>query len=190
MPVSKTSGAALHQPFQCTRHEPAAFRNPIAVLEADHARLRALCDVLDRLQHNPRHGADLPEVAAVRDYLLEQLPQHIADEEDDLFPLLRATAAAGDDIERILGLLLEEHETDRRLNDDLCGDLECLIGGRPFADPARFLMNLSTFAETQRRHLVWEDTVVLERARKHLKDADQAELGRRMAERRGLPSPG
>jgi len=189
MSVSKPSGASM-QPFCCPGHEPAAFGDPIAVLEADHARLLALCDVLDRLLRNPRHGADRGEVAAVRDYLQQHLPCHIADEEEDLFPLLRGTAAAGDDIERILGLLHEEHKTDQRLNDDLCGDLECLIGGRAFADPARFLMNLSIFAETQRRHLAWEDTVVLARARKHLKDADRAELGRRMAERRGLAPPG
>lgn len=188
MPVRKPSAAAPRV-FCCPGHEPAAFRDPIAVLEADHVQVLALCDVLDRLLHNPRHGADLTEVAAVYDYLQQHLANHIADEEEDLFPLLRRTAAAGDDIDQILGLLHDEHETDRRVNDDLRGDLESLLNGRAFTDPARFMMNLSTFAETQRRHLAWEDTVVLARARKHLKDADRAELGRRMAARRGLTMP-
>lgn len=188
MPDRKPS-AASPRPFCCPGHEPAAFRDPIAVLEADHAQVLALCDVLDRLQRNPRHGADPAEVAAVHNYLQDHLSSHIADEEEDLFPLLRGTAAAGDDIDRILGLLHAEHETDRRLNHDLCGDLERLVGGRAFTDPARFLMTLTIFAETQRRHLAWENTVVLARARKHLKDADRVELGRRMAQRRGLVPP-
>ena len=175
--------------FARTSHAPEAFRHPIAVIESDHAQQLALCDVLDRLLHNPRHGATTEELEAARDYLRQDLPLHIADEEQDLFPLMRRRAAAGDDIEQMFELLLQEHKTDRRLNDELCSDVECLVGGQAFADPARFLMSAFTFAETQRRHLAWENTVVLKRARKCLTKADQTELGQRMAKRRGLEVP-
>ena len=78
---------------------------------------------------------------------------------------------------------------DQRLDADLRRDLNCLICGQAFADPVRFLMTAFAFAETQRRHLAWENAVVVSRARKYLTKADQAELGRRMAKRRGLELP-
>lgn len=175
--------------FARTPHAPEAFRDPIAVIEADHVLLLAVCDVLDRLVRNPRHGVEGQEIVAVRDYLRFHLPLHLADEEEDLFPLMRQHAAADDDLEQILSQLYLEHQTDRRLNDDLCSDIDCLIAGRAFADPARFLMNAFAFSETQRRHLAWENAVVVTRARKCLCNADRAELGRRMAKRRGLTVP-
>ncbi|MHA1600403.1 MAG: hemerythrin domain-containing protein [Alphaproteobacteria bacterium] len=175
--------------FTRISHAPEAFRHPIAVIEADHVQQLALCDVLDRLLHNPRHGATAEEMAAVRDYLHHDLILHIADEEEDLFPIMRRHAAAGDDIEHIFELLQQEHQTDRCLNDELCGHVECLVSGHAFADPARFLMSVFTFAETQRRHLAWENTVVLKRARKYLSKTDQAELGQRMAKRRSIAVP-
>ena len=176
--------------FARTPHAPEAFHDPIAVIEADHAQQLAVCDVLDRLVRNPRHGAEGQEIVSVCNYLRTHLPLHIADEEEDLFPLMRRRAAADDDLEQILSQLYLEHQTDRRLNDDLCGDIECLIDGHAFADPARFLMNAFAFSETQRRHLAWENAVVVTRARKCLCNADRAELGRCMAKRRGLAMPG
>jgi hemerythrin-like domain-containing protein len=183
LPTAEPSARFIHK-----AHAPKAFRDPIAVIEADHAQQLAICDVFDRLVRNPRHGAGEEEIAAVRDYLRRDLPQHVADEEVDLFPLLRRIAAA-DDLERILGQLEKEHQTDQRLNYDLCSDIDCLISGHAFADPARFLMNAFAFSETQRRHLAWENAIVLPRARKSLRDADRDELGRRMANRRGLTIP-
>jgi hemerythrin-like domain-containing protein len=175
--------------FAHAPHAPEAFSDPIAVIEADHAQQLAICDVLDRLAHNPRHGAEAAEIAAVHDYLCNHLPLHIADEEEDLFPLLRQCAAADDDLEQILEQLHLEHQTDRRLNDDLCGDIECLMDGHAFVDPARFILNAFVFSETQRRHLAWENAVVVTRARKCLCNADRTELGRRMAKRRGVEVP-
>ncbi len=184
-----TDSASPGARFEWRRPTPEDFKRPIAVIEADHAYQLAICDVLNRLLHNPRHGADEQEIAAVREYLCSCLPLHIADEEEDLFPLLRKHAGAEDGLEQILGQLHLEHRTDRHLIDDLCTDIGCLIGGQAFADPARFLMTAFAFSETQRRHLAWENAVVMSRARKCLTKADLAELGRRMAKRRGFDLP-
>ncbi len=56
-------------------------------------------------------------------------------------------------------------------------------GGEP-ADREAFPHDARAFAIFQRRHLGWENGTVLPLARKRLTDADQAELGRRMAARR------
>ncbi len=185
----KTRTSSPNARFEWKEHTPAAFNRPLSVIEADHASQLAVCRVLDRLLHNPRHGADAQELVAVRDYLRLQLPLHIADEEEDLFPLLRQQAPADDDLKQILAQLHTEHDTDRRLNDHLCSDIDCLITGHALADPAQFLKNAFAFSEMQRRHLAWENAVIVTRARKSLRKADQAELGRRMAKRRGIQSP-
>jgi len=185
----KTDPASPDVTFTWQQHAPEDFTRPIAVIETDHAIQLAICDVLDRIIQNPRHGAGEQEVTTVHEYLCTQMPHHIADEEEDLFPLLRQRGTADDELEKILGQLHREHHMDRRLDDDLCRDLKCLIGGQPFADPVRFLMTAFAFGETQRRHLAWENAVVVSRARKYLTKADKAELGRRMAKRRGIALP-
>ncbi len=176
--------------FSAAPCAPEAFGAPIDVLAAEHARQLALCDAMDRIVHNPRHGADAAEIAAIRDYLRHDFPLHVADEEDDLFPLLRRRWSAGDDPDEVYELLRREHEEDKRLGEDVRADLGVLIAGRAFGDPARSLMNLSAFSRIRRRHLAWENAVLLPRASAHLTAADCAELGRRMAARRGIDVPG
>jgi hemerythrin-like domain-containing protein len=185
----ETNPASPVVAFTWHRHAPEDFKQPLTVIETDHATQLAICDVLDRIIQNPRHGAAEQEIKAVHEYLCTQMPHHIADEEEDLFPLLRRSAAADGELEKILGQLHREHHLDQRLDADLRRDLNCLICGQPFADPVRFLMTAFAFGETQRRHLAWENAVVVSRARKYLTMANQAELGRRMAKRRGIALP-
>ena len=47
----------------------------------------------------------------------------------------------------------------------------------------------AAFSQALRRHLAWENAVIMTRAERHLTDEDHAELGRRMAARRGLTLP-
>lgn len=163
-----------------------SFGAPIDFIAIEHEHQLAVCAVLDRLLRNPRHGAQPATVETIRDYLLHDLPMHIADEEEDLFPLLRRRCPESDDVEGIFAILHQEHKIDGRLNKVVSDDLEFIVSGRAFLDPARFLMNLFAFVETQRRHLAWENSVVLPRARRYLTIEDCTSLGRRMAARRGF----
>ncbi len=172
--------------FEPAPRLPEMFRAPIDFIAADHARQLVVCEVMDRLLRNPRHGAERAEVELVRIYLVHDFPLHVADEEADLFPFLRHRCPASDNIEAIFELLRREHEIDARLNREVSADLAALVAGRAFGDPARFLMNLFAFSETQRRHLAWENAVILPRARTYLTAGDHSELGRRMAARRGM----
>jgi hemerythrin-like domain-containing protein len=182
-PLQEARAKLVFEPAPCVAED---FRAPIDFIAADHARQLAACNVMERLLRNPRHGVERIEVEAIWTYLVHQFPLHIADEEDDLFPLLRGRCPSSDNIDEIFELLCREHETDTRLNRDVTKDLEDLIAGRAFGDPAQFLMNLFAFSQTQRRHLAWENAVILPRARAYLRAIDHGELGRRMAARRGI----
>ena len=50
----------------------------------------------------------------------------------------------------------------------------------------RLFMDLRTFAEAQRRHIAWENSLVLPLARKRLTAKDLETMGRNMAARRGI----
>ena len=174
--------------FEPAVTDPAAFRTPLDVLAAEHTRQITICDMLDRWVRGPRR-TDPAELKAVHDYLVLDLPLHIEDEDGDLFPLLKRRLPLGDDTEAIFAQLHAEHEADRALQMALVRDLECLIRQAAFEDPAHFFMNAFAFSQALRRHLAWENAVIMTRARRHLTEEDCAELGRRMAARRGLSLP-
>ena len=165
------------------------FREPVDYLYADHFRQRVVCGLLDEIAGD-HEAARVPEIAGlVLDYLLRDLPQHVADEEQDLFPRLRARCRPEDEVERILMLLSEEHARDQEVVLALPAGLRSLVEGRPLPQPELFVQAASTFAECQRRHLAWEEGVIFPLARKRLQPDDLAELGRNMAARRGLSFP-
>jgi hypothetical protein len=96
-----TAAARSVRPARLTPVPPVDLRllsAPLDFLEAEHYRQRIVLDNLDVLAD----GVDAPAAAelaagALR-YMREDLPLHVADEERDLFPLLRRRAGPGDDI--------------------------------------------------------------------------------------------
>jgi hemerythrin-like domain-containing protein len=166
--------------------KPASFLSPIEFIAAEHDRQLDVCAVLDRLVHNPRHGATRGEIETARDYLRQDLPLHIEDEEKDLFPLLKDCSLVNDNVDEVFALLHREHEVDDRMVQEVLRDLDVLVAGSPFPDPTMFLRNAFAFRETHRRHLAWENALILPLARQRLGKGERLELGRRMAARRGL----
>ena len=170
---------------------PEAFEDPLGMILAAHARQRQLCDRLDELVKELEVEPVAELAHELLDFLKSELPRHTEDEERDLFPLLRWRCEPEDGIEHILDQLSSEHELDKDLVDFMVEDLELMASGHALPNPIRFLMNAKEFAETQRRHLSWENRTVLPIAERRLNAGDLADLGRAMAERRGveLPAP-
>ena len=192
--VSESDGEAVAVPSQSQTEEIEAipenlFREPIDYLFADHYRQRIICKHLDQIAFDP--GTDqvarLAELAL--DYLDRDLPLHIADEEQDLFPRLRVRCGPEDRIEDILTQLSEEHARCQEMGLYLSAGLRRLAEGRPSTQEDAFLEAASTFAENQRRHFGLEERVTLPLARKRLLPSDLEELGRSMAARRGAAYP-
>lgn len=169
---------------------PEGIRHPIEFLFADHDRLRVVCAALERLA-NDCTAEDAQENAAFAlSYLESELPLHIADEEQDLFPLLKRRCAPDDEIDTILALLNDEHEADQEYQLRLLEPLRSIAAGAQPADAVEFGHAARAFSVFQRRHLAWENGTVLPLARKRLTAADQADMGRRMADRRRSPVAG
>ena len=167
----------------------ALFREPLEFIYADHYRQRCICSALDYMIKNP--GA--PDVAewagAILAYLERELPLHIADEEETLFPLLRQRSKPGDQIESILGLLAEEHARDEALAAALRVGLRRVAEGTASPSWDAFWHAAMGYSEVLLRHLSWENALVLPFARRCLSAVDIVDLGRALAARRGTAYP-
>jgi hemerythrin-like domain-containing protein len=122
-------------------------------------------------------------------YFRDAAPKHTADEEESLFPRLRAMDRA--DVKVLLARvdgLEQDHvragaghaEVDRL-------GLAWLANGRlSQEDAARLIAVLADLAELYRAHLAIEDTEVFPLAAKVLSATDREAIGGEMAVRRGL----
>lgn len=94
------------------RPEPDDER-PLELLYACHERVRRFTTTAGRLAgHVARHGADAEAQEAARNvlrYFDLALPNHHADEEEDVFPALRALADPA--LDQAMDELLAQHDT-------------------------------------------------------------------------------
>lgn len=167
--------------------EPPAdlVRRPIEWFAAEHQRHRHFCGLMHTLADST--AFDAAAVAEVIAFLEGELGRHLADEENDFFPLLRQRALQTDQVDEVLDRLLAEHRGDFAHGQALRAHLERCLAGRtaPGKDPeAR--RALAAFATQELRHLALENAVVLPLARLRLSGRDMKTLGRRLAARRGV----
>ena len=159
--------------------------NPLDWFAAEHERHREICSMMRDLA-----GARdvLPEpLAAVAQFLRQDMPRHLAEEEQELFPLLRKRAQPEDDVDQVLGRLCAEHGGDRARAADLERAVaRCLAAREPPAQDPQFAAALASFATHELQHLALENAVVLPLARLRLTARDLANLRRRLAARRNV----
>ncbi len=171
------------------------LREPIEYIFADHYRMRQIIATMDRflvegIYAQPPTNDDLiADMTVIEAYLRNELPPHIADEEEDLFPCLERRSPGDNETKQILATLHQEHEEDFALLPPLIDGHADLLAGRPVAERELFETSVVRFVETQRRHVIWENNIVLPLARRRLSAEDMEKIGRDMAARRGLEYP-
>ena len=146
--------------------------SPIDVLELTHSQHAELCNVLEQIADSLPDEIEPPKCRQALDCLLWELPLHHKDEEDGLFPLLEMRALPEDNIVEHLAQLSLEHATDDSFADELSEHLEILSKGEKPRNPNMLGYMLRGFFESYRRHLHWENSVVLPLARKRLTAID------------------
>ena len=165
------------------------FDQPIAVLKHCHDKIRKQLQTLQRLlAHLPMAGPDSEAqqaATAVLRYFREAAPNHHADEEEDLLPMLQATAA-GADLALLQGLLpqiLEEHREMELIWIKLAAQLEGILSGTATAllhgDVTRFV-NLYT------AHMEKEEAHVAPMAKRLFGAGQMRQLGLAMRARRNI----
>ena len=168
------------------------FDQPIAVLKHCHDRIRKQLATLEKLlPHLAEHGADeqaRQAAAAVIKYFDKAAHLHHDDEEQDLMPMLRATAQ-GEDAALLAQLgpgIIDEH---RQMDAMWQGLHEQL---RAIADGSASLLRESDvrrFADTYGAHMEREEGNIAPMAKRIFSAGQMAQLGRAMQLRRGIAVP-
>lgn len=174
------------QPPGSARGETAGmdeWEHPLDFIAEDHMREREVCAWIDKLvAAAPVAGADIRRMLT---FLTEHLPQHLLDEEVDLFPMMLQRCEPEDEIDKVIDKLLLDHA---HASADAPGIVAILTA---FAEtPARLsdhdCQQMAAFAHHSRRHLILENAIILPIARARLTPEDLATMKSHMLERRGL----
>jgi hemerythrin-like domain-containing protein len=163
----------------------ANFDDPLGMLSACHRRIERQLATLGRLQrHLPEHGSDPDARAAARailKYFDSAAPNHHADEEESLFPRLRASVPA--EAEAMIARLANDHvalaERWRRLRPLLAG---IAAGTRANLSPK----DVDDLRAAYDAHIAREDGELIPLAARALDAATLATIGREMAARRDV----
>lgn len=159
--------------------------DPIDWFFAEHQRHRQFCDLMQRASMATTYDEAL--IRWLLDFVVHELALHVLDEEEDLFPLMRARAQPEDDLGKVLGRLQSEHAKDLTVAAVVRHHLEtCLRLRAPIGRNNVRRRALEAFAVQERGHLALENAVVLPIARLRLTERDLLDLSNRLATRRGV----
>lgn len=166
-------------------HSAETEASPFETMLNQRMVLLGICAMIDRL---PLAGSETlrsvgPALAA---YLRQDFPAIVAEEEEGLLPLLRQRLLLGDDLEPAIRQLSDEHRRDTQRALSLAAECDALGEGLDAEDVAGILAALAAFAEQQRRHLAWEEAIILPVARARLTEQDLRAWCRAMRARKRL----
>jgi hemerythrin-like domain-containing protein len=155
--------------------------HPLDLIAHDHALQLQLCDMLEQIADDLPDDVDRRQCREAASALKFDLPLHHRDEEHCLFPLLLERGAATGSLAEVLDRLSQEHAKDESFASEVVESLEALAEGGTTRNPDMLGYMLRGFFEGYRRHIHWEDTLVLPAARRHLTEADLERLSSCMA---------
>jgi len=140
--------------------------DPLDLMLIEHGQHQDLCDLLEEIADSLPNRVDCKKARQAADALKFDLPLHHRIEEDALFPLLVKYAEDEDNVGEIVARLNDEHVVDESFAEELIEVLERLARGKSLEDANMFGYMLRGFFENYRRHIMWENSVVLPLARR------------------------
>jgi len=165
------------------------FDQPIAVLKHCHDRIRKQLATLDKLvPHLAAHGADAQArqaAAAVIQYFEQAAHLHHDDEEQDLIPLLQASASGADAalLAHLAPGLLADHRAMDAMWQELHEQLKAIADGSGALLRAQ---DVRRFVECYTGHMEREESHIAPMAKRLFSAAQMAQLGLAMQVRRGI----
>ena len=167
------------------------FDQPIAVLKHCHDKIRKQLLTLQKLaQHLPSAGADKEAqeaASAVLRYFREAAPNHHADEEQDLLPMLQATAV-GEDLnllQRLQPEILHEHHEMDLIWVKLMIQLDGIVAGKVSELDVDRVMQ---FCVLYTAHMEKEESNIAPMAKRLFSSEQMQSLGQAMRRRRNIES--
>lgn len=154
----------IADPLDSHHHEPIEHLDPLDALQHDHAFQLELCDLMEGLADSLPDG-DIVIAAAILPVLRRGVIGHMRFEEEQLFPLLRGHHTTMPQVKAVTTQLTREHEVDVEFLGEVAEALEAFIGDGIVENPEMLGYMLRFFFESQRRHIEWENNVLIPLAR-------------------------
>lgn len=164
------------------------LKDPLIWFFAEHHRHRQVCRKLTELAK--MNVLDVELTQEILHFLKIELPQHMRDEEEGLFPILRRRCKPEDRLERTLGQLSPQSGADTDITMELVLVLENTLKtkqGLGASETAKYIVQ--RFCQLHQNHIALENAVVLPIARSRLTKADKKTLTRLLAQGRNLSDP-
>lgn len=163
-----------------------SFDEPVDMLKACHERIAAKCATLEKLAaHLPVHGADAQAQQAARSimrYFDIAGPNHLADEEQDLFPMLiEVSERLRSPVAQRIASLLHEHRSQEAAWTQLRAALADIADGK--ATPLE-PVSIGNFISGYRDHIAREESEFFPLAQAWLDQEHLARLSAAMVARR------
>jgi hemerythrin-like domain-containing protein len=182
-------------PIQIGQSTAHGFDEPLGLLSDCHRRIEHFLALLVAVHEAGADGPLTPELRreleAGLTYFANAAPKHTADEEESLFPRLKAAAPAGSTLD-LLKQLEREHEEANRHHDavDAIGRTWLADGSIDRASAAALRQHLDQLRAMYARHIAVEDRELFPAAAAALSSDDLRAVGREMAARRSVqPGP-
>lgn len=178
-------------PVQIGQKKAADFGDPLGMLSDCHRRIESFLAALLALARDG-NGRELEEGerASLRsslEYFRTSGPRHTADEEESLFPRMRACERAAAALRSIEALEADHVAAERAHREvDAMGSRWLDDGRLNEADAARMAELLESLSKLYARHIDIEDSQLFPAAARALRAEEILSIGSEMAHRRGL----
>jgi hemerythrin-like domain-containing protein len=172
-------------PVQIGAPREGTFADPVRLLSDCHRRVEMFLGVLVKCAETAQPSSLAPaELANALRYFRESGPKHTADEEQSLFPRLAEVAEAWE----AMRALEADHDYAEPLHAlvDRIGERWLTAGSITAQELAEFRSAVSQLAAMYRHHIEIEDRELFPLAQRVLNADQKREIGREMAQRRGV----
>lgn len=159
-------------------------RSPLDLIEHEHAQNMRLCDLLEQIADGLPGDVDRRRCREAASALRYGLPLNHKDEQLGLFPLMRAHGGASQHLDAMLARLEGEHAADESFAAELTEELDHLAATGEARNAEVLGYMLRGFFENYRRHIQWEDAILLPMAREILDGEALEQLSAAMARHR------
>lgn len=182
---------------QLGTHGSPGFDDPIALMMDCHRRIEHFLKVIELVTEHASSGhlddSSASELRTALHYFRVAAPVHTADEEQSLFPELRAVREGSPDalVERA-AVLEAQHREAEQLHERVHEQLARWIDVRWLDVQAHeeLQCHVAKLQSLYREHIAFEDDKLFPAASRCLDPAALSRIGRAMAARRGVPLQG
>ncbi len=161
--------------------------DPLDFILEDHAQQNDWCDSLEAIADSLPVNIDYDLVEGCLAFLEGPLEAHLKDEDNGLLPLLKKRVLPEDNLDLLFKEIEQEHQMIEGATIEIKEQLEALLKNIKEVDTNAFGYLLRSFFEAHRRHIAWENLVMIPLAKRRLTQDDLDELKQIMLKHREHP---